>query len=167
MSVTLYELADEFKPVHEQLEAMLLNEEIDDQTFLDTLEASSVELMVKAENSAKYFLHLENMAAGMSEAIKKMQARQKAIQNRANSLKGYISRSLNHAGFDKYEVADLKLSYRKSEQVIVEDESKIPREFIKAKTTESVDKTALKRAIKEGVVIDGACIQVNQNLQIK
>jgi len=167
MSVTLYQLADEFKPIHEQLEKMLLDEEIDSQTFLDTLEASSVDLMVKAENTAKYVLHLQNLTQGIDEAIKRMQQRKKAIANRADSLKRYLASSLQHAGFNKYETADIRIGFRKSEATIIKDESKIPAQFKKVKTIEQIDKTALKKAIKSGEVIEGATIEVKQNIQIK
>lgn len=57
------------------------------------------------------------------------------------------------------------LSFRKSEQVVIEDEEKVPEEF--RKVTWTLDKTAIKQAIKDGEDIDGATLQTNMNLQVK
>ena len=47
------------------------------------------------------------------------------------------------------------------------DETKIPKEFIKVKTTESISKTDLGKALKNGEIIEGAELVENKTLQIK
>ena len=44
---------------------------------------------------------------------------------------------------------------------------KIPKEFIKVKTTESIYKTDLGKALKNGEIIEGAELVENKTLQIK
>ena len=60
-----------------------------------------------------------------------------------------------------------ELSYRKSEAVVLVDETLIPTEFKKEKVSVSIDKTEIKKALKEGKEIPWAVIETRQNLQIK
>ena len=67
----------------------------------------------------------------------------------------------------RFETPKCSISYRKSEVVNVFDESQIPKDYIKIKTETSVDKTAVKKAIKNGVAINGATLDTKLNMQIK
>ena len=60
-----------------------------------------------------------------------------------------------------------KLSFRKSESVSIFDEEAIPSEYKKEVVSVSIDKTEIKKAIKEWKEIPGATITEKQNLQIK
>lgn len=61
-----------------------------------------------------------------------------------------------------------RVGYRKSEAVKIDDESKIPHEFIKIPEPKPApDKTAIKEALKEGKEIPGASLEVRNNLQVK
>lgn len=61
------------------------------------------------------------------------------------------------------------LSYRNSEAVLIEDESKIPTEFMKIPEPPSPkpDKKSIKEAIKEGKEVPGASIETRKNITIK
>ncbi len=67
---------------------------------------------------------------------------------------------------DKIETPTLKISFRKSESVEVDEGFNDP-EFITEKTVVTVDKIKLKSALKNGDFIIGARINHNLNLQIK
>lgn len=63
---------------------------------------------------------------------------------------------------------NFSVSYRKSESVAILDESAIPAEFIRIPEPKPApDKTAIKKAINEGIAVPGCSIEVRQNLQIK
>ena len=64
----------------------------------------------------------------------------------------------------KVEMATLKLSLRKSERVVIDDENNLPADCIVVKT--EVSKTEVKRHLKAGETI-GAHLEENQSLQIK
>ena len=51
--------------------------------------------------------------------------------------------------------------------LIIEDESKIPKEYIKEKITTSIDKKTLKEDIKQGLLIDWVTIEKEYNLVVK
>ena len=51
--------------------------------------------------------------------------------------------------------------------MVLVDETLIPTEFKKEKVSVSIDKTEIKKALKEGKEIPWAVIETRQNLQIK
>jgi hypothetical protein len=57
------------------------------------------------------------------------------------------------------------LSFRKSVAVVIDDENEVPEAY--RKTTWTLDKTAIKDALKNGEDVPHAFLQENMNLQIK
>ena len=169
---TLYELTDQYNAFVEAVE----NGEIEDeQAITDTLEAIEEAFDEKAEHIA---LLIKNMSAE-AEAIKaetaKLTARAKTKENTVERLRTYLGNHLLMIGQEKLETARCKLTFRKSESVIVADEQRLLDACRNsgidglAQTVETVkfDKTAIKKAIKDGTALDGAYIEVKKNLQIK
>lgn len=66
-------------------------------------------------------------------------------------------------------IGNFKLSYRKSERVIIDDASLIPESFLDYKPAPppAPDKTKIKKAISDWEFVTGARIQVMQNFNIK
>lgn len=64
-------------------------------------------------------------------------------------------------------IGNFSVSYRKSEAVTIENEEIIPTEFKKEKVMISVDKIAIKEALKDGREVQWASIETRLNLQIK
>lgn len=96
-----------------------------------------------------------------------LKERRAAIENRVERLSEYLGQCLRIANKDAYENARHKVTFRKSEAVEIIDESLIPAEFKITKTTNTVDKVAIKEAIKDGEIIDGATLVERQNIQIR
>ena len=94
--------------------------------------------------------------------MKKLADRKRSLNNKAIWLQEYVAASLNGDTFSTSKVA---VTYRKSEAIEVLDIDKISPEYIK--TTISADKTAIKKAIKAGEVVDGAQLIERMNMQIK
>lgn len=71
--------------------------------------------------------------------------------------------------FGTYEVGLQKFGIRKSESVEIDADVNVnllPDEFKTIKITESANKTALKKALKTGVEIEGITLKFNDNLKI-
>ena len=139
-------------------------EEEDLQTALLSLEGT---LKEKSENIGKLLNSLDLESSMYDTEIKRLQAKKTSVSNKHSRLKEFLSESLKSMNIDKLECDLFKFSFRKSESTSITDQKLIPSEYIKTKTTESVDKTAIKKALKSGVVIEGAELLVKQNLQIK
>jgi hypothetical protein len=124
---------------------------------------------------------LEQKARGYGFVVKQMESDVSIIDAEIERLKGLkksrektierlettVSNAMQLYQIQKLETPTLKISFRKSESVEIDNEADIPAQFLKEKITYTIDKTAIKEAIKKGEVVIGARLQVNQNIQIK
>lgn len=82
-------------------------------------------------------------------------------------LKTRIADAMIKFNIQKIDHANLKLSFRKSNALVINQDAHIPVEYIKTKEVETIDKAGLKKAVEEGQEFEGIWIIENQNLQIK
>lgn len=99
--------------------------------------------------------------------IKRLQQAKKTREKAIERLKANIEMAMNTFEVDKIETPLIKISFRKSESVEVEDVNNLPNEFKVIKLSETADKLKIKDAIKSGILIDGCSIKTNRNLNIK
>ncbi len=64
-----------------------------------------------------------------------------------------------------YMYADI--SFRASEQTVIDNADAVPEEYMTVKTTYTPNKTAIKEAIKAGKEVPGAHLEQKKNIQIK
>jgi len=140
---------------------------IDDETgeILDVerFDELSGERDAKVENICLWIKNLKAEAEALKAEKDAFAQRQKVAENKMNSLKEFVSRYLEGCSFKTTKV---NVSFRKSETLEISDVYKIPEDFLKYKEPD-VDKTALKKAIKEGASVEGAEIVEKLNIQIK
>lgn len=134
--------------------------EIIDEEALANL---SMERDAKVENIALWVKNLLAEAKMIKEEKDHLAYRQKVCENKAESLKEYLSRFL--AG-EKFKTAKVSISYRKSERVDISDITKLDDDYLKFKEPEP-DKTKIKKALKDGICLEGAQLVESQNIQIK
>lgn len=165
----LYEIAAEYKSFLESVEAG----EIPEEAINDTLESIQSLLEDKADNIA---CMIKNTTAEV-EAIKaeedRLAERRKVKEKQIERMKAYLSEILIKNGVDKIETARNKITFRKSESVTVDNEAEFIEwavhnndEFLTYKSP-TINKTAIKKAIANGVEVEGARIESKQNMQIK
>ena len=99
--------------------------------------------------------------------MKRLKAMKDAAENRLQWFKTQLQSAMNVFDVEKIETPTLKISFGKSEAVIIEEDAKVPEEFTKVKYTVTHDKVALKGAIKSGRVIPGVSIEKRTNIQIR
>lgn len=117
----------------------------------------------KVENIALWIKNLLSDAEAIKQEKLKLAERQRAAENKAESLKKYLSEFMNGG---KFKTARVQIGWRKSKQVQVNDISKITTDYLKF-SDPTVDKTKIKKAIESGAEIEGAeLIEIN-NIQIK
>lgn len=117
----------------------------------------------KAENIAMFIRNLEAEAAALKEQKNIFAARQKAAENKRDSLKEYLAMCLQGKPFKTDRV---KVSFRKSEAVKVTDQEQIPETYL-VYSAPTVDKTSIKKALKSGETIPGAVLEEKNNIQVK
>lgn len=121
----------------------------------------------KHEAIALFIKDLEADAKSIKEEEANLKARREAKEKKANKLREYLQNSMQQFGDAKLETSKVAISFRKSEAVNILNEALIPMEF-KTKVEEvKINKSDIKNALKNGQIVEGAELQVKQNLQIK
>ena len=163
----LYELTQNYRNLESLLDNLGEQEGLTVEIIHGALGQVEDDINTKIENTCKVIKEIEADSIGIDEEIKRLSALKKQKENAVKKLKEYVEFEMNGIGLNKVEGKLFKISFRKSKVVKVLDETKIPKEFIKVKTTESISKTDLGKALKNGEIIEGAELVENKSLQIK
>lgn len=162
--ISLYILAKEYQAIEQKLS----DSDIDPQTIADTLEAVAGDVEQKATNVAMFVRNLESSAEQIELAIKAMQERKKSIESKAESIRKYLKENMQRTGITKIECPYFAISLKKNPpSVVIDNESLINDKYVKTKTVTSIDKTAIKTDLQNGIIVEGAHIEQNERLDIK
>ena len=158
---TLYKIEENYIELIKQVEDAdgEITDEINEQ-----LEINETQLQSKSIAYLSVIKNKEAFTMLIDEEIKRLQTLKRQNNNFVSYLKNGLLNAVNL--FGAFEVGFTKFSTRKSESVIVDDVSGLPKEFKVIKITEQADKKAIKDAIKKGQKIKGCSIQENKNLKI-
>lgn len=164
-TVTKLSLFDIQKEYLELMEMIEENEGVLDEVDEAALAISHKEFAVKAENYIAVIKHCESELTKAKDAEAQIAVFKKRKQTVIDKLKENLENAVKL--FGPTEAGFFKLSLRKSESVVVENQAIIPSAYLNNKVVTTVDKTKIKKAIKEGEDVPGAYISENKNLQIK
>ncbi len=141
--------------------------EVDEETGeilnADQLELIELERNTKIEQLCLYIKNLKSDAAAYKAEKDSFAKKQKAAENKAESIKNYIQSAL--AG-EKFKTNRVTISYRKSEQVECPDITAVDDDYLRYKEPE-LDKEKIKQALKQGVEVNGCMLIEKQNMQIR
>lgn len=98
---SLYELTEAYDTVLE----MLYDPEVDEQTVIDTLDGIEGEIGEKADNYAKLIRELKADADKLAEEERRIAARRKSLESRADQLKRNLQANLEFIGKTKFKTA--------------------------------------------------------------
>lgn len=164
MKKSIYQISNELQLIQNQLieqDGEYTEEQI------NALAISETELETKAVNYSFVIKDLDDDVEAINNEIKRLTQLKKARENASERLKNTISFYMDKFGRDEIKTAIVKLSFRKSEAVNVEDVNALPSEFKVVKVTEAADKAKIKEALKNGEAIIGCSLVSSKNLQIK
>lgn len=122
-------------------------------------------LAVKAADYCATISQYGAMEEAIKAEIKRLQGYAHTCAKIQENLKGALRQAQIAFGFDKMEVGTYRLGTRRSTVVVIDDEAEVPNQFIKVAT--SVDKAAVKTALKGGEVVPGAHLEENVNISIR
>lgn len=157
--LSLYKIADSLKAIEEMAE--------DDPGLLEYLDAVQMQLQEKVGNIIHFTRSLDLTEQAIGSEIDRLTKMKKSTQKKREWLEEYISRSMQNHDIERIDTDIARVSFRKSKSVLVDDPTKLPKEFIVTKTTESPDKLAIKAALEAGEEVAGARLIESKNLQIK
>lgn len=132
-----------------------------------SLQINKDQLSSKSENYGYVIKQLDCEIDIIDNEIKRLQQLKKVRQNSIGRLKANIEMAMNTYEIDEINTPLIKINFRKSESVEVEDINELPQMFKIIKVTEDVNKIAIKEALKSGENIKGCYLKTNKNLQIK
>ena len=151
-----------------EIEAAIL-ETVDEETGeiidIDRLNALEMERDRKISNVACWIKDLRAEAEAIKAEKQALDKRQKAAENKAESLKGWLQSILQG---EKFKDSRCSISYRKSERVDFADSfdlSTLP-DYMKKVTIEP-RKTEIKDYLKTGATIEGVELVESSNIQIR
>lgn len=161
---TLYKLSAEYKKAFDELRELGFEQ----SEIKDSLSIMEGSIADKIKNVAFHRQNTLLVLDGKKALIAKLQAEAKTLENEADRLYRYIDDNMKFAKLDNVDCEYFKIKYVKNRGSLqVDDMALIPSDYINSKTTESVDKKALKAAIDAGLVCKGASILKGTRLQIK
>ena len=161
--MNIYEIKGNFL----ELQDLIESGDYDEDVLQDTLEAIQGEFEVKAEGYGQVITNLDNLVEGLKSESQRFISRAKSIEINIERMKGILKDSLLDMGLKNVKTEHFAFATRRSERLEILDESMIYGSYIKTKVLSSVDKTRLKKDIKNGLVCNGAEITDNYSLQIK
>ena len=161
MEMTLYHISDEQRRLNAMLEENggEITPEIE-----EALAVNETNFVQKAESYGYAILHYKAIVAAVKAEKDRLDAIKKTAENAIARMEERIVAAMQQFDRPKVEADTLKLSLRRSERVVVDDEAKVPADCKTIKV--EVSKTELKRHLKAGEDC-GAHLEENQSLQIK
>lgn len=129
----------------------------------EKLNALQIEREKKLENVALWIKNLTSDAEALKAEKQAFAERQKAAENKAESLKKWLTEAL--AG-EKFKTTKVAVSFRKTKSVQVEDIWKLDDSFVKY-AEPTPDKAAIKKAIEAGQEVAGATLVENVSISVK
>ncbi len=164
----LYQLTREYNELYEIALANADEEtgEIDEK-IAAAIDIKSGELETKGISVACVVKRLRATEDEIEKEIRRLERMKKAITNAAGRLEDGLSAAWQAAGIIKTESVKATISFRKSAQVVIDNEENLPQEYKREIVTVKADKMAIKEAIKAGEQVNGAHIEEVMNIQIK
>ena len=161
--MSLYSITDNLLTVIEG--GIVVDEDSGEILFdADNLEELEGDYFDKLEACGIYCKNELAEIEAMRAEEKRLAERRRAKEAKVKRLKEYMLESMDATGTGKLDTPRCYISTRKSQRVIIDDESKVPRRYWKV--SETVDKSELRTALKLGAV-DGAHIEDTVNLTLK
>ena len=131
------------------------------------LDGLQVAFEEKLEACGIWMKNQKALAAAIREEEKVLAERRKAIERKMERMDGYVLRHIAKIPKARIETPKVAMSTRKSQKVIVDNESLLPSKFVREVTSIKPDKVAIGKALKAGETVDGAFLENSVSLQLK
>ena len=159
---SIYVISEEARNLASSLEEGEFTPEMELALFIN-----QNEIQEKAINYGYVIKTFEGDVSLISEEIKRLTAIKKAKESAIDRMKDAVLSAMQIYSIEKVLSPTLNISVRRTESIEVPLLELLDYRFVTEKIVKSADKIAIKKAIKDGEMIKGACIQENYNLQIK
>lgn len=144
MSMSLYDLTGNFLVLQE----MMSDPDVDPEMIQDTLEAMDGDIEEKLNNYGMIITNLKGLAENIKVEKKRLDEKEKTINNRIERMKKNIRESM--IAMDKKKIKTELYSYTVKDgvpSVVIDDEDRVPSEFRKPQP-DKIDMDGIKRLLK-------------------
>lgn len=166
--MSLYSLTDECRNLYDALMASADEETGEvDISLVNALAERQEAWEDKAVAVACVYRSLDEDAARVGREIERLTAMKKRLERERDRVKEGLSTAFTALGVEKVKGMYADISFRASEQTVIDNADAVPEEYMTVKTTYTPNKTAIKEAIKAGKEVPGAHLEQKKNIQIK
>lgn len=160
---TLYELTNEYAELLDMME----DPDVDPEVLQDTLEAIDGEIEDKADGYAKVMKTLDGDVAALDAEIKRLSAKKQTYKNNIDRIKQSLEMAMRACDKPKFKTTLFSFSIQKNPaKVVIAKGAAVPAEFYDHPEP-VINKTRLKDALKDGVVIEGVTLEQGESLRIR
>lgn len=159
----LYELTG----MYNQLWDLVEDEEMDLVQLEEALKSVEEDINAKAENLAKIIKQIDGDVTTIKAEIDRLAAKKKALENKKDGIKTYLTEQLDIAGMDKVKTPLFTVAMQNNPpSVNVLDEALIPKQYFIPQDP-VLDKKGILAALKEGQEVPGAELKQGRSLRIR
>lgn len=164
-NLSLYNITNSFITLFEKAE----NEELTQEEIQEQGNELALALKNKSTSIIGYVRNLDLTSEAIKNEIDRLTIMKKAIDNKSAKFKEYVKQNMEELELQKIDTELGTLSIAKNPaSVEIYDENMISDEYKKEKVTVTIDKTAIKNALKDGKEVQGArLIEDKTSLRIK
>ena len=148
LSIPDEELTDEQRQAFEEYAEMLAGQEED--------KVDGFVAFIRSEDARADFLR---------EEAKRLTNAARCIESKLARLKTHYQYTMQSHGLKRVNGKASSVSLRATPVVLVENEQVVPKDFWRTKTETSIDKTAVRDALKSGAVVPGCSLGKSYSLQ--
>ncbi|MCI3860179.1 siphovirus Gp157 family protein [Lactococcus garvieae] len=161
--MSLYDLTTDWQKVYDM-------EDLDAETWADTLESIEGEIKDKAVNIGYVVKNLEADEAALAAEIKRLQDKKKAVIKKKQGLKDYLQSSMYAVGLRKIQSAPFNIRIQKNTKSLTFDNEE---QFMKNEFYDNyfipqpprLDKKQMLEDLKNGAVIEGVELRQSESLR--
>lgn len=144
---------------------MHANGDLTDEQFKEALVALEENKIEKCGNAICYLNMLKHGIEDMKAEEKRIATMRKSLESRAKNLENAFAYVLNNMGDKEVITRYGVMKVRKNPpSVVIDDLSKVPTKFQHQKIEVTLDKVAIKNAIKAGEEVAGCHIEQSEKL---
>ena len=158
----LYKLSEQYNRIYE----MGVDDEIDSQAVLDTMESLEGEIRDKLEGCCRVIRSWEAQSEGLKVEIATLNKRKKAADNAVERMKFYMAEQMGKIGVEKMEAGIFKLALQNSPPSMeITDELNVPSEYVEI--TPVINRAKIKAELLVGKVLKFAKLFQGKHLRIR
>ncbi len=134
--------------------------------FLQRLSDIEMDFHEKAINVAAHIKNMEADLEAFTGFLEKMAKKKKAIENKIDSLKKYLTHNLRQLQYTKIESTAFNVTLNESKHVVLDPEKHLPDEYIVTRVEHLPNKILIAEDLKKGKEIEGAHLESNYFIKI-